>query len=168
MSDQNVDDKLAFPILGDVANDNAIDKFSQFADSLKDVSPDVAKNAIEQIPEFVPTMLSMTNGLHDMLTYLLKQNAESTKNVYDACNDTLDSLRKMLSNENLKFEEKKWVIEKESEIIGRMKEINSENKNFWLNIAQYAGAVAVAVTGILVKNMKKETLLDKIMKFFHR
>lgn len=168
MSDKDINNMPDVPTLGDLANDNAIDKFSQFADSLKDVSPDVAKNAIEQIPEFVPTMLSMTNGLHDMLTYLLKQNAERTKNVYDACNDTLDSLRKMLSNENLKFEEKKWVIEKESEIIGRMKEINSENKNFWLNIAQYAGAVAVAVTGILVKNMKKETLLDKIMKFFHR
>ena len=168
MSDKDINNMPDVPTLGDLANDNAIDKFSQFADSLKDVSPDVAKNAIEQIPEFVPTMLSMTNGLHDMLTYLLKQNAESTKNVYDACNDTLDSLRKMLSNENLKFEKKKWVIEKESEIIGRMKEINLENKNFWLNIAQYAGAVAVAVTGILVKNMKKETLLDKIMKFFHR
>ena len=168
MSDKDINNMPDVPTLGDLANDNAIDKFSQFADSLKDVSPDVAKNAIEQIPEFVPTMLSMTNGLHGMRTYLLKQNAESTKNVYDACNDTLDSLRKMLSNENLKFEEKKWVIEKESEIIGRMKEINSENKNFWLNIAQYAGAVAVAVTGILVKNMKKETLLDKIMKFFHR
>ena len=168
MSDKDINNMPDVPTLGDLANDNAIDKFSQFADSLKDVSTDVAKNAIEQIPEFVPTMLSMTNGLHDMLTYLLKQNAERTKNVYDACNDTLDSLRKMLSNENLKFEEKKWVIEKESEIIGRMKEINSENKNFWLNIAQYAGAVAVAVTGILVKNMKKETLLDKIMKFFHR
>lgn len=72
MSDKDINNMPDVPTLGDLANDNAIDKFSQFADSLKDVSPDVAKNAIEQIPEFVPTMLSMTNGLHDMLTYLLK------------------------------------------------------------------------------------------------
>lgn len=168
MSDKDINNMPDVPTLGDLANDNAIDTFSQFVDSLDKLPSDVAKKAIEQIPEFVPTMLNMTNGLHDMLTHLLKQNAESTKNVYDACNDTLDSLRKMLSNENLKFEEKKWVIEKESEIIGKMKEINSENKNFWLNIAQCAGAVVVAVTGILIKNMKKETLLDKIMKIFHR
>lgn len=168
MSDKDINNIPDAPTLGDLANDNAIDTFSQFVDSLDKLPPDVAKKAIEQIPEFIPTMLSMTNGLHDMLTHLLKQNAENTKNVYDACNDTLDSLKKMLSNENLKFEEKKWVIEKEAEIIGKMKEINSENKNFWLNIAQCAGAVVIAVTGILVKNMKKETLLDKIMKIFHR
>ena len=112
MSDQNVDDKLAFPIMGDVANDNAIDEFSQFADSLKDVSPDVAKNAIEQIPEFRITMLSMANGLRETLFNLTKQNTDSMKIVYEACNKTLDSLQEMLTNEDLKLKKRNGLSSK--------------------------------------------------------
>ncbi len=162
MPNQDVDNKSVLPTLREVTNDNAIDKFSQFADSLKDVPPDVAKNAIEQIPEFSITMLSMANGLRETLFNLTKQNADSTQKVYDACNKTLDNLQEMLLNDNLKFEEKKWIVEKYAEILRMMKEIDSDNKEFLLKVACVAGSVVLAVAGTfggLLHKKKKPSIL---------
>lgn len=203
MSDKNVDNTSDVPALKNLTNYNAIDKILQFTSSLNELSPDVAKKAIEEIPEFVPKMLIVIGVLRDAFSNvsrqnaeltnnvlkqnaeitdsILKQNLEVTKNLNDACNKLLDSLGKMLLNENLKFEEKKWVIEKQVEIIGKMTEIDSankkfmketdsqnkdfvkkldlENKKFWLDMTRAACSFFCAVTTVtklFAENNKKK------------
>lgn len=48
----------------------------------------------------------------------LKSNNESIKNVYDTYNTIIVSLRKELENEDLTFEQKKYIIEQMKEIAG--------------------------------------------------
>ena len=97
-------------------------------------------------PEFVNKMLHMVDGLREVFYNLIKSSNESTKNVYDGYNRTLDALEKMLLNENLKFEERIQIIEKMQEITDKMDVKDSENKNFWLKIAGVVvGAVVLAL-----------------------
>ena len=78
------------------------DKVLQFASNLDKLDPEVAKEIIEQFPEFSSTMLNITKEYRETIGDLIKQNAESSKSTYDAYNKILDSLEKSLSNENLK------------------------------------------------------------------
>jgi len=97
-------------------------------------------------PEFVNKMLHMVDGLREVFYNLIKSSNESTKNVYDGYNRTLDALEKMLLNENLKFEERIQIIEKMQEITDKMDVKDSENKNFGLKIAGVVvGAVVLAL-----------------------
>ncbi len=152
MPDKDINNTSDVPILGDLTNENAIDKCLQLASFLKKLSPEDAKKAIEKIPELVPMMLIVNNGIKEVLSNLskqaaeitnntlkqnseltdaiLKQNAENMKSLNDVGYRTLDSLEKVLSNENLKSDDVKWGIEKQVEIIGKMKEIDLENKKF--------------------------------------
>ena len=99
-------------------------------------------------PEFVNKMLGMVDGLREMFCNLIKSSNESTKNVYDGYNRTLDTLEKMLSNENLKFEERIQIIEKMQEITDKMDVKDSENKNFWLKLAGVVGGAVVLALGL--------------------
>ena len=97
-------------------------------------------------PEFVNKMLHMVDGLREVFYNLIKSSNESTKNVYDGYNRTLDALEKMLLNENLKFEERIQIIEKMQEITDKTDVKDSENKNFGLKIAGVVvGAVVLAL-----------------------
>lgn len=162
MANQNFENDSDIPVFWNSTNGDAKDKFLQFASSLNDLPPNVVKKAIEQIPEFSITMLSMANGFREMLFNLTKQNADGSKKVYDECSKTLDALQKMLSNDNLKFEEKKWVIEKNAEILHVMKDIDSANKAFWLKVASFVGTVFLSVVGIVAREKKPKSFLERL------
>ena len=115
------------------------DKVLQFASNLDKLDPEVAKEIIEQFPEFSSTMLNITKEYRETIGDLIKQNAESSKSTCDAYNRILDSLEKTLSNGNLKFEERKWIIEQMKEISDRLDAKDSENKNFLLKNGWYSG-----------------------------
>jgi len=133
------------------------DKVLQFASNLDKLDPEVAKEIIEQFPEFSSTMLNITKEYRETISDLIKQNAESSKSTCDAYNRILDSLEKTLSNGNLKFEERKWIIEQMKEISDRLDAKDSENKNFLLKMAGIAGTVVIATGAFLISVLGGKT-----------
>lgn len=124
-------------------------KILQFASSLDKLNPEVAKKIIEQFPEFSGTMLNIVNDYKETLQALISQNNDSLKNTYDGYNKILDSLKNVLSNDNLSFEERKWVIEQMKELAEKMDAKDSENKTFLIKMAGIAGAIVVTAGAIL-------------------
>ena len=74
----------------------------------------------------------------------LKSNNESIKNVYDTYNTIIVSLRKELENEDLTFEQKKYIIEQMKEIAGIIYKKDTENKKFITKLFKIAAAVVVS------------------------
>lgn len=82
------------------------------ASMLDKMDPEVAKKALEQFPEFANTTKEMLTEYKVSLDKGLESNNESVKAVYDTYNAIITSLQKKLENENLTFEQKKYIIDK--------------------------------------------------------
>ena len=88
------------------------DKVIKMASMLDKMDPEVAKKALEQFPEFANTTKEMLTEYKESLDKGLESNNESVKAVYDTYNAIITSLQKKLENENLTFEQKKYIIDK--------------------------------------------------------
>lgn len=107
-------------------------------------------------PEFVTKMLNTIARLHGKLYNLIEECDESTRNVYDGYNRMLDSLKNELSNENLEFEKKQWILKEMKEITDKIDVKDSEYKNYKLKIVGgVLGSIALAVAGALGLNREK-------------
>lgn len=73
---------------------------------LDKVDPEVAKKAIEQVPNFSDTMKEILHDYMESLDKAQAANAESVKSFYDSCESIISSLQKELERENLTFDEK--------------------------------------------------------------
>ena len=82
------------------------------ASMLDKMDLEVAKKALEQFPEFANTTKEMLTEYKVSLDKGLESNNESVKAVYDTYNAIITSLQKKLENENLTFEQKKYIIDK--------------------------------------------------------
>lgn len=122
------------------------DNVFTLAPMLGRMDQEVAKKALEQFPDFSDTVNEMLGGYKETLDKAIASNKDSVQSYYDACNSIIKALEKLLENENLSFEERKYIIDKLFEISRKMGEKDSENKRF-LAVLATIGAVAVgAVT----------------------
>lgn len=142
------------------------DKIITMASMLDKMDPEVAKKALEQFPEFSNTAKEMLVGYKDTLDKGLESNKESVQSYYDSCKSIIEVLQKQLEDENLSFEERKYIIDKMLEVSKMMGEKDSENKNFIVKTLMVGGVVIVGVVGMLAStlggNTKIETDDDKL------
>ena len=133
------------------------DKVITMASMLDKMEPEVAKKALEQFPEFATTAKEMLFEYKDTLDKCLESNNESTKLYYDSCNSIIETLQKQLEDENLSFEERKYIIDKMCEISKNVGEKDSENKKFIATLA-VIGATAIGVaTAVLASTLGGNT-----------
>lgn len=121
------------------------DKVMEFASCLDKMDPEVAMKALEQFPEFSKTMLEISKEYKEFATKALTSNDDSVKNVYAGMMSVITTLQKELEKENLSFEEKKYILEKMDEVTSKMKEVDTENKNF---ILKALGGVCVCFVAL--------------------
>lgn len=137
------------------------DKVITMASMIDKMNPDVAKKALEQFPEFSNVVKELLAGYKDTLDKGLESNRESVQSYYDSCNSIIKALQKQLENENLSFEEKKYIIDKMCEISKMMGEKDSESKTFITTMAVIGALVVCSVTFALASalggNAKFET-----------
>lgn len=142
------------------------DKIITMASMLDKMDPEVAKKALEQFPEFSNTAKEMLVGYKDTLDKGLESNKESVQSYYNSCKSIIEVLQKQLEDENLSFEERKYIIDKMLEVSKMMGEKDSENKNFIVKTLMVGGVVIVGVVGMLAStlggNTKIETDDDKL------
>lgn len=136
------------------------DKVITMASMLDKMDPEVAKKALEQFPEFSNTAKEMLAGYKDTLDKGLESNKESVQLYYDACKSIIESLQKQLDDQNLSFEERKYIIDNMVEVSKMIGEKDSENKKFIVTMTVIGtmalGIVTVALTSALGGNTKIE------------
>ena len=137
------------------------DKVIKMASMLDKMDPEVAKKALEQFPEFANTIKEILAEYKEFLDKGLESNNESVKAVYDTYNSVISSLQKELENENLTFEQKKYIIEQMKDVAEKVDKKDTETKRFIIGMFALktivvGGAVAVIAT-VLGGSTKIET-----------
>lgn len=136
------------------------DKVITMASKLDKMDPEVAKKALEQFPEFSNTAKEMLIGYKDTLDKGLESNRESVQSYYDSCKSIIEVLQNQLDDENLSFEEKKYIIDKMLEISKMMGEKDSENKKFIATMAVFGMVAAGIVTAVLASALGGNTKIE--------
>ena len=86
------------------------DKIMTFFSMLPNMDPEVAKKAIEQFPTYAGTVKEIVSEYKGFLKKSLADNAESVQSYYAICNSILNTLSNMLEQDDLSFDEKKYII----------------------------------------------------------
>lgn len=136
------------------------DKVIKMASMLDKMDPEVAKKALEQFPNFANTTKEMLLEYKNTLEKSLESNRESVQAFYNSCNSMIETLQKQLENENLTFEERKYIIDTMLEISKMMGEKDSENKKFIASMAVLGGFVVFTVTAFLASTLGGNAEID--------
>lgn len=136
------------------------DKVITMASMLDRMEPEVAKKALEQFPQFALTVKDMLSEYKETLDKCLETNKENIKAYYDSCNSIIESLQKQLENNQLSFEERKYIIDKICEISNKMGEKDSEDKKFKVALALIGASAVTVATATLASVLGGNTKID--------
>lgn len=125
------------------------DKIMTFFSMLPNMDPEVAKKAIEQFPTYASTVKEIVSEYKGFLNNTLADNAESVHSYYAICNSILDELSKMLEQEDLTFEKRKYIIEQMLEVESHVRQKDTENKKHILKIVGWTSVVIITFIGSL-------------------
>jgi hypothetical protein len=136
------------------------DKVIKMASMLDKMDPEVAKKALEQFPEFANTTKEMLTEYKVSLDKGLESNNESVKALYDTYNAIITSLQKKLENENLTFEQKKYIIEQMKDVAEKVDKKDTENKRFIAYMATLATIVVGGTVAVLASVLGGNTQIE--------
>lgn len=149
LNEQKVLKKLDIPDFRHLTKAKVID----LASMLDKMDPEVAKKALEQFPDFANTTKEILVEYKDILDKGMLANQESVKIYYDVCNSIIESLKKQLEDEDLSFEERRFIIEQMKEVSDKIGVKDTENKKFilaqWvLGLTATLGALAFLASSL--------------------
>lgn len=136
------------------------DKVIKMASMLDKMDPEVAKKALEQFPEFANTTKEMLRDYKESLDKGLESNNESVAKVYDSYNAIIVALQKELENEELTFEQKKYIIEQMKDVAEKVDKKDSENKKFIAGMATFATVVVGGTIAVLASVLGGNTQIE--------
>lgn len=156
-TEQDVLAMLNIPDFRHITKENVL----MMASSLDKMSPEVAMKVLEQIPDFSKNVRIMLDEFRSTLDKGLEANNSSVRSYYDTCTSIINSLNEYISDKQISFEERKYIIDKMLEINEMISKKDSENKGFIIKMGTLGVASVVGVVGVLA------TLLGGNTKF-HR
>lgn len=160
LSEQKVLEKLEIEDFRHLSKDKVI----EFVSMIPTMDSEVAKSAIEQFPEFASMMKSIMIDYKQEIEIALKQNDDSIKAYYEACNRILDSLDKLIDNPELNLNEKMLIVEKMQDVQKMMDEKDSENKKHIRDILAIASTVVVAIAGMAITMLGGDSKINLPIK----
>ena len=137
-TEQQVLKKLDIPDFRHLTKEKVI----AFATMVPKMNPEVAKKALEQFPNFASTSLDV-----------LKDDRESMRSCYDMYNRVMDSLEKMLDNDDLTFEQKTYILNQMQEVAAAVADKDSEKSRNRLKLIGVIGGVAAAIVAALASSL---------------
>lgn len=106
------------------------DKMMRFAAMMPQMDTGVALKVIEQFPAFKEFALDTVKEMEKAHVSTLKANDTSQGQFYDALADIREILKGELANEELTWDQRKWIIEQLQEQGKLAFQKDSENKKF--------------------------------------
>jgi tyrosyl-tRNA synthetase len=102
----------------------------RFAAMMPDIDKDLALKIVEQFPEFKKFALETLDVMERRHESTLNQNAGSQDAVHQAFRETREILKGELQNEDLDWEQRKYLLKMILETSNREFEKDTENKKF--------------------------------------
>lgn len=136
------------------------DKVIKMASMLDKMDPEVAKKALEQFPEFANTTKEMLKEYKESLDKGLESNNESVAKVYESYNAIIAALQKELENEELTFDQKKYIIEQMKDVAEKVDKKDTENKKFIAGMATLATIVVGGTVAVLASVLGGNTQIE--------
>jgi hypothetical protein len=125
------------------------DKVIAFASMIPRMDPEVAKKALEQFPNFASASLDIMKEYRSILEEALQDDRESTQVCYDMYNRVMDSLERILHEEDLSFDEKSYILEQMRAVADEVSRKDYEKANNRLKIIGIVGGVAASIVAVL-------------------
>lgn len=125
------------------------DKVIAFASMIPRMDPEVAKKALEQFPNFASTSLDIMKEYRYVLEEAMQDDRESTQVCYDMYNRVMDSLEKILHEEELSFDEKTYILNQMKEVADAVSQKDYEKSVNRMKILAVAGGVAASIVAVL-------------------
>lgn len=125
------------------------DKVIAFASMIPRMDPEVAKKALEQFPNFASTSLDIMKEYRGIIETTLTDDRESTYKCYEMYDRVMDSLERILQEEELTFDEKTYILDQMKFVADEVSRKDSEKSNNRLKILGIAGGVAAGFVAVL-------------------
>lgn len=149
LTEQKVLKKLGIPDFRHITKD----KIVQFASLLPKMDPTVAKEAIDQFPEFKEMASELTNALKDMADKAFKSSEDSQKYFYEACNNVIEILHKELEDDEIDDKEREIIRTHILQVLNLISTKDSEHKDLIKNVintvAMGIGFITVGAVALL-------------------
>lgn len=122
-------------------------KMIEFASMMPEMDTEVALKVVEQFPEFTRFALEMLDGIEKRHESTLVHNEQSQQNVHRAYEEIRRILKRELTDAELTWDQKKYIMDLIMETGNREFAKDSENKQF---LDDWFTRVAVAGAGVLL------------------
>lgn len=117
------------------------DHVIELASMLDNMRPEVAMKVLAQFPNFSQMAGSAISELAGRADKVLEENQKGFEAAYSALKDTLDALLLMVRDENLSFDEKKYIFDKIDEYNSKIEDLERRNKDWMMNIFRMTALV---------------------------
>lgn len=148
-TEQQVLKKLDIPDFRHLTKEKVI----AFATMVPKMNPEVAKKALEQFPNFASTSLDVLKEYRSVIQEAMEDDRESMRSCYDMYNRVMDSLEKMLDNDDLTFEQKTYILNQMQEVAAAVADKDSEKSRNRLKLIGVIGGVAAAIVAALASSL---------------
>ena len=106
------------------------EKIIPFANMLSKMDSEVAQKALANFPNFSETMGEIFEGFNQLLIEGMQSNAEGFKAYYQICEKEITSCQHLLEQEELGFDEKRYILERMDNVRKMLGEKITEDKQF--------------------------------------
>lgn len=158
LSEKKVLKKLNIPDFRHVTKD----KIVEFSSMLYRMDPEVAKKALEQIPEYVKMASEMVRTYKEIIDKMFQANATDTKAFYDACNGILATLAVQLQDTNITPEERNSINDRMISVAQMIGEKGAENKRYWIKVLGDVGKLMFGIVVVVASIAGVKGIDDKI------
>lgn len=125
-------------------------KITELVNLLQVASPETVKEILSQLPELKETSKEILNTSQNLYNNIIKENTKTTSYVLRNYQSQINFLQDFINkHDNLTFDEQKLLIDKISELLTDMKEIEIKNKSF-LNVMANNWGIITLFTGAIV------------------
>lgn len=125
------------------------EKVIAFATMIPRMDPEVAKKALEQFPNFASTSLDILKEYRGIIEEAMADDKESMLACYEMYGRVMDSLEKLLDNDDLSFDEQSYILGQMREVADAVAEKDTEKANNRLKMLGIVGGVAAAIVAAL-------------------
>lgn len=109
----------------------------ELANSLQKMDPEVAKNVIQQIPQFTDLVKSASNNYKEEISEIVSSNQENATKAIETATIILNSIDKLLDKDEFTPDQKLDLVDKMIQVQKMINEKDTENKTFLSTIAAY-------------------------------
>lgn len=135
----------------------------QFASTLSNMDPEVAKKALEQSPDFAKTVKEVVPEQFETVKKALDSGDQSMREVAKTYQMMLEALQKELDEETLSVQERREILNMMCKVIDKHSKKDSEHKAFLIKLAGITGTFAVAPIAIVASVLGGNTNIQNAL-----